>query len=63
MHATSGDSKQNLTAAFWLSFKVSSKKARFSMGGSDEGGFIASRTWIRAVGSPDDLLPLPSYTT
>ena len=61
MQATSGDSKQNRTAVFWLSLSVSSKNERSLTGSRTEGNFIASRTWIRAVSSPDDLVPLSAY--
>lgn len=59
MQATSGDSKQNLTASFWLGLRLSSKKVRFVMGTRSEGGCMPSRTWMRGVICPD----LSSYIT
>lgn len=55
MQATSGDSKQNLTAVFWLSFRLLSKKVRFSSRSFGAGDFIASKTCMRGVNWPDDL--------
>ena len=52
MHATSGDAKQNLTAAFWLSFKLSSKKVMLEMGPLGDGTFIPIRICIKLVKSP-----------
>ena len=44
MHATSGDSNANLTAAFWLSLSVGSKKTIFSRGILSEGAEVPSST-------------------
>ena len=57
MQATSGDSSANLTAAFWLSLSVGSKKAMFSMDVLSEGKEIPSNTSTSFVMGGVDLAP------
>ena len=55
IHAISGDSNTNLTAAFWLSLSVGSKKAVFSMGILSEGAEIPNNTSTSLVVGGVDL--------
>lgn len=55
IHAISGDSNANLTAAFWLSLSVGSKKTTFSADILSEGAEIPNKTSISLVTGGVDL--------
>lgn len=62
MQETSGDSRQNLIAVFWLSLRDGSKKSRslVMFASLTDGGLIPIRTCTRGVGWPafEDFLSL-----